>query len=145
MSRDVLDHLEDILENALAACEFASGLTDEGFVADRKALYAVMRALEIIGEAAKRIPDDVRARHPDIDWRGMAGLRDVIVGLDVGMGDGPHLQRVGDDHPGHIGAQHPHDRHGVAGGFDHDLVVLGQATSETLQPRSGRVDPAVAP
>ncbi len=79
MSREVLDNLDDILENALAACEFASGLTADEFAADRKTLYAVMRALEIIGEAAKRIPDDLRARHPDIDWRGMAGLRDVIV------------------------------------------------------------------
>lgn len=38
-----------------------------------------MRALEIIGEAAKQVPDDLRARYPDIDWRGMAGLRDVII------------------------------------------------------------------
>lgn len=79
MSRDVLDYLEDILENALAACEFANGLTMAAFATDRRTLYAVMRALEIIGEAAKRVPDSVRARHPDIDWRGMAGLRDVIV------------------------------------------------------------------
>ena len=79
MSREVLDSLEDILENALAACDFASGLSREAFVADRKTLYAVMRALEIIGEAAKRIPDHIRMRHPDIDWRGMAGLRDVII------------------------------------------------------------------
>lgn len=79
MSREVLDYLDDILENALAACEFTNGLTADAFAADRKTLYAVMRALEIIGEAAKRIPDDMRARHPDIDWRGMAGLRDVII------------------------------------------------------------------
>lgn len=79
MSREVLDYLDDILENAVAACEFASDLTADAFAADRKTLYAVMRALEIIGEAAKRIPDDMRARHPDIDWRGMAGLRDVII------------------------------------------------------------------
>ena len=79
MSRNALDYLEDILENALAACEFARGLNREAFVDDRKTLYAVMRALEIIGEAAKRIPDDMRGRHPDIDWHGMAGLRDVII------------------------------------------------------------------
>jgi uncharacterized protein with HEPN domain len=79
VSRDVLDYLEDILENALAAGEFAGGLTAAAFAADRKTLYAVMRALEIVGEAAKRVPNSVRARHPDIDWRGMAGLRDVII------------------------------------------------------------------
>lgn len=79
MSREVLDYLDDILENAFAACEFVGGLTADAFAADRKTLYAVMRALEIIGEAAKRIPEDVRVRHADIDWRGMAGLRDVII------------------------------------------------------------------
>ena len=64
MSREALDSLEDILENALAACEFARDLSREAFVADRKTLYAVMRALEIIGEAAKRIPDHIRSGIP---------------------------------------------------------------------------------
>ena len=91
MSRDALDYLEDILENALAACEFARDLSREAFVADRKTLYAVMRALEIIGEAAKRIPEDMRGRHPDIDWRGMAGLRDVSVPFHIATAQLPAM------------------------------------------------------
>jgi len=79
VKRLVLDHLEDILENAAAACEFVGGMDAEAFAADRKTLYAVLRALEVIGEAAKRVPPEVRARHGDIDWRGMAGLRDIII------------------------------------------------------------------
>lgn len=79
MRRLVLDHLEDILDNALAAREFVGGMTVAAFAADRKTLYAVLRALEVIGEAAKRIPVEVRARHDDIDWPGMAGLRDIII------------------------------------------------------------------
>ena len=56
MKRLVLDHLEDILENALAAGEFVGTMSCEAFGADRKTLYAVLRALEVIGEAAKRVP-----------------------------------------------------------------------------------------
>ena len=79
MKRLVLDHLEDILENALAAGEFVGTMSCEAFGADRKTLYAVLRALEVIGEAAKRVPPELRLRHPGIDWRGMAGLRDIII------------------------------------------------------------------
>ena len=57
-----------------------------------------------------------------------------LVGLDPGVRDRLHLQRVGDDHPRHVRGQHPHHRHGVAGGLDHHLVVLGQAAAEALQP-----------
>jgi uncharacterized protein with HEPN domain len=77
--RLVLDHLEDIRDNAQAACEFVGAMTEAAFAADRKTLYAVLRALEVIGEAAKRVPAEVRGRYPDIDWRGMAGLRDIII------------------------------------------------------------------
>jgi uncharacterized protein with HEPN domain len=79
VKRVVLDHLEDILENALAAGEFVGTMTCEAFGADRKTIYAVLRALEVIGEAAKRVPPEVRGRHAAIDWRGMAGLRDIII------------------------------------------------------------------
>ena len=67
----------------------------------------------------------------------------ILSVLIVGMGDRLHLQRIGDDHARHVGAQHAHHRHGVAGGLDHHLVVLGQAAAEALEPRAGHVDPAV--
>ena len=56
-------------------------------MADEKTFDAVMRDLEIIGEAAKHIPDAVRVQHPQIDWRKISGLRDVVAheyfGLDL--------------------------------------------------------------
>ena len=64
MRRLVLDHLEDIRDNAQAACEFVGAMTEAAFAADRKTLYAVLRALEVIGEAAKRVPAEVRGRVP---------------------------------------------------------------------------------
>lgn len=52
---------------------------DKDFFDDRKTQDAVIRNCEIIGEAIKHIPDDYRVRHPEVDWRGLAGLRDVLI------------------------------------------------------------------
>jgi hypothetical protein len=66
-----------------------------------------------------------------------------LVGLDVGVGDRLHLQRIGHDDAGHVGAQHAHHRHRIAGGLEYHLVILRQTAAETLEPRPGHVDPAV--
>lgn len=59
--------------------EYTSGLTREGFLADRMRLDAVVRNLEIIGEAAQRLSEQMRKRTPDIEWRQIIGLRNRIV------------------------------------------------------------------
>ena len=66
--------LYDIRDNILLAGEFVEGLTCEGFSESRLHLYAVTRALEIIPEASRRLPDDLRDRHPLLAWR---SIRDV--------------------------------------------------------------------
>jgi uncharacterized protein with HEPN domain len=79
--------LDDLLRDILAAIDdiraFTAGLSEADFLelaeADRKTFRAVKDAIGQIGEAAKSIPADVRARHPRIDWRGMAGMRDQLV------------------------------------------------------------------
>ena len=76
--RDVLMHLKDILDNARKLKTFAQGLSLEAFRADVKTQYAAARPLEIIGEATKRLPPAFRARHPEVPWRKMAGMRDVL-------------------------------------------------------------------
>ena len=55
------------------------GLSFEAFVANQTLCRAFVRSLEIIGEAAKKVPVDLRAKHPDVDWRGMAGMRDRLI------------------------------------------------------------------
>ncbi len=58
---------------------FVRGMTYEQFVQDKRTLNAVLRSLQVIGEATKRVPDPVRERYPQVPWREMAGMRDKII------------------------------------------------------------------
>ncbi len=77
--RTVLDYLTDIADAIDAAPAFVAGMDAAQFRADRRTVYAVTHALEIVGEAAKRIPEPVRARYPAVPWRLMAGMRDRLI------------------------------------------------------------------
>jgi uncharacterized protein with HEPN domain len=68
-----------------AAENFVSDCTLEDFIEDIKTQYAVIRALEIIGEAAKNIPDDVRQKYPDVPWKDLAGIRDKLIHAYFGV------------------------------------------------------------
>ena len=87
MPRDYKVQLEDILEAAGKIRRYTLGLSREMFSADEKTLDAVIRNLEIVGEATKGVPDEIRLQHPEIDWTKIAGLRDILIhayfGIDV--------------------------------------------------------------
>lgn len=69
-----------MLENLRLAREFTEGLSSAAeLAANRKTLYAVIRALEIVGEAAKRVPQEIRDRAPGVPWAAMAGMRDRLI------------------------------------------------------------------
>ena len=89
MSRDWTFYLEDILNSASKVLAYTRGMTQEGFRADTMVFDAVIRNLEIIGEAAKHLPDEAKAAMPDIEWAKAAAFRDVIAhhyfGLDIGI------------------------------------------------------------
>jgi len=70
------DHVREAAESAL---QFVAGMSFEAFAADRRTTYAAVRVLEIIGEATKRLPEEIRALEPEVPWKKMAGMRDVIV------------------------------------------------------------------
>jgi uncharacterized protein with HEPN domain len=78
MPRDYRVSLEDILEAVGWIEAHVAGMSQEAFKADRKTIDAVVRNLEIIGEAVKNVPPDVRARAPSVEWSKIAGMRDFL-------------------------------------------------------------------
>ena len=78
MKREYDDYLRDMLENAEKALSFIEGMDYDEFCTDDKAVYAVIRALEIIGEAARQIPEDVRQANREIQWREIAAMRNKL-------------------------------------------------------------------
>lgn len=89
MKRDYRDYLGDILTAIDESSEFTEGMTFDAFTHDRKTVSAVLRTLEVLGEASKRIPDDLRCKAPDVPWRYMAGMRDKLIheyfGVDLSI------------------------------------------------------------
>ena len=77
--RVYLDYLRDILESINKALSFVKGMSEDDFLQDEKTVFAVIRAFEIIGEATKKISDEVRTKYPAVPWREMAGMRDKLV------------------------------------------------------------------
>ncbi len=71
--------LEHILESSQIIQEYVRGTTKQGFLTSMQAQDAVIRRLEIIGEAVKNLPPEFRAEHPEVPWRQIAGLRDVLI------------------------------------------------------------------
>jgi uncharacterized protein with HEPN domain len=78
-SRIYLHYLQDIVANITKALEFVEGMSGDDFLQDDKTAFAVIRALEVIGEAAKGVPEEVRDKYPGIPWRNMAGMRDKLI------------------------------------------------------------------
>ena len=66
-----------VVENARLADSFTVGLTAEEFEADRRTFYAVTRCLEIISEACRRLPEELRQRHPELPWRAILGVGNI--------------------------------------------------------------------
>lgn len=87
MSRDVRFYLDDIETACKKVLRYTAGFTFKEFTHDDEKYDAVLRNLEIIGEAVKHIPDDVRAQYPEVKWRKIAGLRDLVAHEYFGLSD----------------------------------------------------------
>lgn len=87
MKKDLGDYIADILNSIKDVEEFIEGMAFETFLTDKKTINAVIRSLEVMGEAAKRIPEELREKYLDIPWKRMAGMRDKLIheysGIDL--------------------------------------------------------------
>jgi uncharacterized protein with HEPN domain len=77
--RTILDYLEDISNAIMDIRSFVHDMTAEAFMADKKTVNAVVRSLEVIGEATGKIPRDVRMRYPDVPWDEIIGMRNRLL------------------------------------------------------------------
>lgn len=89
MTWDFRDYLDDMLEFAAKARTFVGDMTREAFQADDKTLLATVRAIEIIGEAARHVPAEFRDRFPAIPWQRIIAMRNILAhnydGADPGI------------------------------------------------------------
>lgn len=79
MSTSVLEYLQHIRDEARFLERSTAGLSEEAFVDNEILKRACVRAIEIIGEATKKIPEDFRQRYPQVEWKKMAGMRDRLI------------------------------------------------------------------
>jgi uncharacterized protein with HEPN domain len=87
MNRDYTDYITDILNSIDEINEFTADMDYEIFSLDKKTINAVIRSLEVMGEAAVKIPQDIRERFAEIPWKRMAGMRNKLIheyfGVDI--------------------------------------------------------------
>jgi len=87
--RDIADFMFDIQDSICDIRLFVQDMTYEEFMEDRKTINAVIRSLEIIGEATKKIPFCIREKHPIVPWKEIAGMRDKLIheyfGVDLSI------------------------------------------------------------
>lgn len=79
MTRDLRLYIEDILGSIAKIERYTNDINESEFLTDTQIQDSVLRRLEIIGEAVKNIPDDFRNKYPQIPWKRIAGLRDVLI------------------------------------------------------------------
>ena len=84
-SRDLRDYLQDILDAVNDIERFVADMSYEQFIKDKKTLNAVVRSIEVIGEASKRLPLSLKAKNSELPWREITGMRDKLIHAYFGM------------------------------------------------------------
>ncbi len=78
-NRDYIVYIKDMLDSITKGISFIKGFNFDKFKEDFKTKYALIRAIEIIGEASKKVPKQIKETHPEIPWREISGMRDKLV------------------------------------------------------------------
>ena len=95
--RDYRDFLSDMVEACRSIIGFVEGMTLESYLADKRTRYAVMRGFEILGEAVRHLPDDIKSANPDIPWVTMAAVRNRSIHGYFGIDDATIFATIGED------------------------------------------------
>ena len=85
MSLSTIEFLKHILDEVHFLMNESKNLEFDEFVNDEIRIRAFTRSLEIIGEAVKKLPDDLRVKYPLVDWKDIAGMRDVLIHAYFGI------------------------------------------------------------
>ncbi|CAD7772133.1 MAG: hypothetical protein KBONHNOK_00494 [Candidatus Methanoperedenaceae archaeon GB50] len=72
-------YIQDVLSSLQEIEDFTKDMDFETFLKDKKTVNAVIRSLEVMGEAVKRVPDEIRNKYPEIPWKYIAGMRDKLI------------------------------------------------------------------
>jgi uncharacterized protein with HEPN domain len=87
MPKDYKTYLEDIEECIKKIMKYTTGLSSVDFCNDDKTIDAVIRNLEVIGEAARRLPEEIRIKFPKVEWHKIISLRNILIheysGIDL--------------------------------------------------------------
>jgi uncharacterized protein with HEPN domain len=87
--RELRDYINDLTEACEDILSFTKGMSYSDFASDKKTINAVIRSLEVIGEATKNLPASFRSNYPDMPWKQMTGMRDKLIhdyfGIDIQM------------------------------------------------------------
>ncbi len=106
--RSTAERLSDIRDAAIDLRDIVTDMGSDAFHAlphaDRLAYRAVKNALAELGEAVKALPDEVRRRHPEVDWKGFAGLRDLVAHRYFGIDTSQLLPIIRNELPGLLAA-----------------------------------------
>ena len=85
MLREYKVYLRDMLEAIEKIENYTDDMSRDDFLENEMVKDAVLRNLEVLGEAAKQIPDNVRDENPDVEWKKIAGLRDILTHVYFGV------------------------------------------------------------
>jgi uncharacterized protein with HEPN domain len=97
--RSIADYLHDILDSVDEIGDFIKGMSLDEFAGDKKTINAVLRSIEVMGEASRKIPEEIRLRYPQVPWRKMTGMRDKLIHEYHGVDIETVWQTLGEDIP----------------------------------------------